>query len=692
MGIGGFELGAELVNYRQNAQFFQTVAMCEKNPFCQKVLIKNFPGIPIIEDVHEITTESLQRLGISTIDVICGGFPCFIAGTQILTIEGYKSIESVRVGELVLSHTGSWQKVTQTMIRENAPLREIKAVGVHSLVTTDEHPFYAVKRTKWWEKENKKYKYGFTKPEWTDAIDLTTQHFLSQTLPPNVEDNHSEAFWKFVGLYLADGWRVKRWDRPEGSGRVVISANKTQVEQVSKIIQDAGFVASISDIERTAAKFHIVNNCLYQFLEQFGYKAEGKKIPGWALGLEQVKARAFIEGIVFGDGWINSSGHYRVTTVSSALAYSVALLAQKAYGSVASLFYAHVRETTVIEGRIVKQRPQYLVQITFNNQEKKAFVNDEYGWKRIRQNKRLSTNGTVYNLTVATDNSYIANGAVVHNCQDISVAGKKAGIKKDTRSGLFFELMRVVCLVRPRFVVLENVSNLLANGMDIVLAELSKNGFDAEWGIVSAASVGAVHRRDRVFIIAYPSSLRCDDGGNYWRGGHISVDQKWSPTEVEPAWDEWQSGAGSTCSDDVADPQNCGWSASRSAIAQVETNTAFVSSSNVFTDADNKRLSARERNPKTQIPFERHSSSNNGQPKIKPQFRRENAGVPVLLDGDYLMRHQDLPQWLPKATDCDEIPYRRERLECLGNAIVPNCASVIWQRVKELAECSNQIG
>lgn len=50
------------------------------------------------------------------------------------------------------------------------------------------------------------------------------------------------------------------------------------------------------------------------------------------------------------------------------------------------------------------------------------------------------------------------------------------------------------------------------------------------------------------------------------------------------------------------------------------------------------------------------------------------------------MTHADLPQWLPYATDTDDVPYRRERVEALGNAIVPHQAAVVWQRVKQLIE------
>ena len=96
-------------------------------------------------------------------------------------------------------------------------------------------------------------------------------------------------------------------------------------------------------------------------------------------------------------------------------------------------------------------------------------------------------------------------------CQDISTAGKQAGIKQGTRSGLFYELMRVVCLVRPQFVVMENVAAILANGLDTVLGELAQAGFDAEWACIPASAVGACHQRDRWWLVAYPTGQQCHE-------------------------------------------------------------------------------------------------------------------------------------------------------------------------------------
>lgn len=89
-------------------------------------------------------------------------------------------------------------------------------------------------------------------------------------------------------------------------------------------------------------------------------------------------------------------------------------------------------------------------------------------------------------------------------CQDISSAGKKIGIG-GSKSRLWVEFARLIGEIRPRFVIVENVTSLLARGMGEVLGDLASFGYDAEWHCISAAGLGAPHGRDRVWIIGYPN-------------------------------------------------------------------------------------------------------------------------------------------------------------------------------------------
>jgi len=86
-------------------------------------------------------------------------------------------------------------------------------------------------------------------------------------------------------------------------------------------------------------------------------------------------------------------------------------------------------------------------------------------------------------------------------CQDISYAGKGAGLDGE-RSGLWYEFARVVRILEPRYVLVENVSALLTRGLDAVLGTLASLGYDAWWDCLQAANFGAPHIRDRVFVIA----------------------------------------------------------------------------------------------------------------------------------------------------------------------------------------------
>ena len=113
-------------------------------------------------------------------------------------------------------------------------------------------------------------------------------------------------------------------------------------------------------------------------------------------------------------------------------------------------------------------------------------------------------------------------------CQDLSLAGKRAGLREGTRSGLWSEFARAIETIRPRMVVIENVRGILSaeahsdleqcewcvgetggqpplRALGAVLGDLAFLGYDARWTSIRASDAGAPHRRERIFIVAYPS-------------------------------------------------------------------------------------------------------------------------------------------------------------------------------------------
>ena len=120
-------------------------------------------------------------------------------------------------------------------------------------------------------------------------------------------------------------------------------------------------------------------------------------------------------------------------------------------------------------------------------------------------------------------------------CQDLSNAGKRAGLAGD-RSGLWREVMRAVRVVRPRFVLLENVAALLNRGVGKVLGDLAADGLNAEWDCIPASHVGAPHNRDRWFALAYP------ERGERWTEPYCGALGRMGREQQSFPWDRsWES-------------------------------------------------------------------------------------------------------------------------------------------------------
>jgi DNA (cytosine-5)-methyltransferase 1 len=103
-------------------------------------------------------------------------------------------------------------------------------------------------------------------------------------------------------------------------------------------------------------------------------------------------------------------------------------------------------------------------------------------------------------------------------CQDISSAGKGAGLANGAKSSLWFEFSRIIGEIQPRRVLVENSPLLVSRGLDIVLSDLAQMGYNAPWGIISAADTGAPHERKRSWILA---DAMCHRSQGIWKNREI---------------------------------------------------------------------------------------------------------------------------------------------------------------------------
>jgi len=264
-------------------------------------------------------------------------------------------------------------------------------------------------------------------------------------------------------------------------------------------------------------------------------------------------------------------------------------------------------------------------------------------------------------------------------CQDISIAGKKAGIKEGTRSGLFYQLMRVICDVRPRYVVLENVAAILDNAMlGAVLGELAQAGYDAEWACIPASAVGACHQRDRWWCVAYRA--RWDAGiavsgrlrGERWRA---LGDVVGTPRAREADSQQWQryGDAADDCGPTAAYPQDMlghgGASEQRGKSGGGQIPELGNGHGADVAHADDTRLEGRQPASLRQCGEQWPPGTRDSCGQRLSSDWRSYVSEPVLCRGN------------------DGLSGRVDRLKGLGNAVVPQVAMIPLARVLQMEGC-----
>lgn len=132
-------------------------------------------------------------------------------------------------------------------------------------------------------------------------------------------------------------------------------------------------------------------------------------------------------------------------------------------------------------------------------------------------------------------------------CQDVSCAGNGAGLE-GKRTGLFFEVLRLAKEIKPRFIFLENVPAITTRGGLRVVREITEMGYDCRWCVISASSVGALHKRERWFLLAYTQYNGASTSKNGSSIGEIAKTRQ----QQQQTQDRWQTERTSSLSGNVA--------------------------------------------------------------------------------------------------------------------------------------------
>ncbi len=505
------EIINELLNYGISANYNEpmTKAQIERkgSQWCRNVY-NNIKNTNNLVNISNVKATDLEITETDKYDYIMTySFPCFTADTMVLTENGNKPIIDVRIGEKVLTHNNTYQKVMANMYQGEKEIYKINSYATPNLKTTENHKFYVRELYREWDDSIRRYVRKFSEPKWVELRHITKQHYFGIAInQENNHDIHSNEFWWVMGRYIADGWKRTQ-------GGIVIATNESKLGLLQEKIKKAGYNYNTVK-QRTTYKVHIPTKELSEFVSQFGYYAHGKHLSKQVLDLPIEKLEHFIEGYLSGDG-SKIGDYYKASSVSEQLIYDLGQVVAKVYRQPYRIYKTKRAETSIIEGRTVKQKDTY--QIVFKKETKKqdkAFYENGYIWLPFNTIEKVGVE-KVYDLTVKNNHSFMANGIIAHNCQDLSLAGKRLGMDEDsgTRSGLLWEVERILKELNelgggslPQVLLMENVPQVMAQdnlqNMEKWDAFLSKLGYKSYIKNLIATDYGIPQIRNRTFMIS----------------------------------------------------------------------------------------------------------------------------------------------------------------------------------------------
>lgn len=458
-------------------------------------------------------------------DMITYSTPCFTEDSLVLTEKrGFQKIIDIQIGEKVITHDGNYKTVENVINNGKKKTVKIYGMGIDEIHTTPNHLFYVREKSHVWNNKTRSYTRVFSEPVWKQADSLKRTDYMG--IPINKKSEipewngitfvwsdgrkdryknqlsqymNNKDFWWLIGRYIADGWF-------RNNGGIIIGCGKKKFVEMKEKCDSIGLNYNILE-ERTVIKFYYQLKELELFVQSFGKYAYGKKIPSFVMDLPVDLLNSFLNGYMSGDGCF-TNGRFKATSVSRELIYGLAQCIAKVYKQPYSIYKTERPKTTVIEGRTVNQKDTY--ELCFKKEKRpqdKAFYEDGFIWFPVTKVEEDEIE-TVYDLTVEENHSFTVQGVIVHNCQDFSVAGKGKGGDKGsgTRSSLLWECERIIRAVKPKYLLMENVKNLLSDkhrhNFNEWFKVLESMGYTNYYKVLNAKDYGIPQNRERIFCVS----------------------------------------------------------------------------------------------------------------------------------------------------------------------------------------------
>lgn len=486
----------------------------------------------VSEDLNLGDITKIDAKNIPDFNMLVGGSPCFVAGTKVFTSTGFKNIEDIEIGDLVLTAKNRFRKVDKTGHDPDKDIFELRVVGALPIMATSNHPFLVSTRTvKHTTLNGKPYHiYSYSEPYKKKMENLEPgKDFICSPIPkgrlnPYGLDNE-RCF--VLGRYMANG-------RISGNNFII-----QMVYKKSQTCEDTMLkYCKASSVTKTGMILYTIQDeKLIEFLKNVDFgKKETKKIPVDILNLPAHLVKSFLDGMFVTFGTHTETNH-KMNTVSYDLALTVKYAVQKVYKVRCNVHVTKKSDTRIIMGRTVNQHDTYNIIFQEGWVHENFVINSEMIAYAVKSVENLHYKDTVYNIEVHEDHTYNVQLNYCFNCTDFSCAGQQKGSvwtcldcghqynpieqhfsKRDecpncqsknlerTASSLIVEYLRVLREKKPKFCVYENVKNLTGKKFEktfkLFITELEEYGYNVYYKVLNAKDYGIPQNRERVILIA----------------------------------------------------------------------------------------------------------------------------------------------------------------------------------------------
>ncbi|QQO90188.1 putative DNA cytosine methylase [Erwinia phage pEa_SNUABM_5] len=488
----------------------------------------NHPTTKVLgQDIRRLSPDKILKycgLAKGELDLLDGSPPCFLRDTLIHTQHGMRYIDSIETGDMVMTHEGRYRPVVQPMRRPySGPLHRIQStIGQNH--ATPEHPFYVRRLVNG----------VLSEAQWVDAREVRAGDKVATPIAtprcsyePDIAAlrkwGEIPEFWWLCGHWVSNGF-IEAVGGYEGI-RFITPSNGRVNQLMEQALETLGFntIQVAKQNTRYIERF-MLDDDLCQFLKLFLTDNEmARQIQGCVFHLDMYLKREFIYGFMSRCSATSYGKALVVQTRTERFMTGMKYLIASAFGSPLFDLSPNVTTEEIPENCFTFRRdhPFYpkvrYTAVFYLDDTHRGYIDDEsaHVWVDVLANEVSEVDTEVFNFSVDTDETYIANNTVVHNCKGFSTAGvKEDGWGKEVKysdnvyqqvDDLFDEFCRMLGGMMPKVFTAENVSGLtkgMSKGYFLeIMATFDALGYHVRAPMLNSSWLGVPQSRERIIFM-----------------------------------------------------------------------------------------------------------------------------------------------------------------------------------------------